>query len=207
MRKFLTPRELKAQLEDAAEGLPPGHFIRKPQYQQLKESWCAAHFGLGYQRHVAPCAVWVNSAQASDTDFVLQVNDNEFAFQTTLADVPERRMGDDHKPGADGRFPSRPYEPSRGSVEGPAWIADAVRKKVESNYAGSENLNVLVYANFPSDGLDYAATCARVDEVASPFASIWIVTNHQICSVKSFSGLGAVGELRMIYDTDELFAL
>ena len=207
MRTFLTPRDVKTQLEQAAAALPPGHFVRKPENQHLKETWCAAHFGLGYERHVRACTLWVNPQQSSDTDFVLKTEHLEFPFQTTLSDVPDRRMTDDHKPGPDGRFPGRAYEPGRGTIEGPDWIADAIRKKVAANYSAARELNLLVYANFPTNGLDYGSICTRLPEGSSNFASIWVVTNHQICSVVSFPSLGAIPELRMIYDPQELLAL
>jgi hypothetical protein len=119
----------------------------------------------------------------------------------TLSDVPGRRMSDDYKLLQHGSVSSRPYEPSRGTVEGPSWIADAVRKKVEASYAGDANLNLLVYANFPSDRLDYKSMCASIREFSGRFASIWVVTNHQICSVTSYPGLGYIPDLRLIEAT------
>jgi hypothetical protein len=199
MRTFITPWELKAQLENVAATLPPGHFITKPENQPLKDTWCAAHFGIGYERHVRPCGLWVNPEQNSDTDFVLKTEGGQFPFQTTLSDAPDRRMSDDHRPGPNGKFPVQSYEPSRGTVEGPNWIADAVRKKVAANYSAARELNLLVYANFPTDGLDYESLCARLHEFSGQFRSIWIVTNHQICSVESFPILGEIPELRLIY--------
>jgi hypothetical protein len=207
MPTFVTPRDLKAQLEQAATKLLPGHFIRKPENQRLKEVWSAAHFGLGYQRHVRPCTLWVNPEQDSDTDFVLKTECGEFLFQTTLSDVPGRRMSDDHKPGPDGRFPGQPYHPDRGSREGPQWIAEAVRKKIEAKYSAAIDLNLLIYANFPTNGLDYESVRAAVSEFAGEFASTWVVTNHLICSLVSFPALGEISGLRMIYDEQELSAL
>jgi hypothetical protein len=109
--------------------------------------------------------------------------------------------------GPDGKFPVRPYEPGRGTVEGPKWIADAVCKKVEAKYSSARDLNLLVYANFPTNGLDYTSVCTSLSKFAGQFASIWIVTNHLICSVMSFPALGEISDLRMIYDPQELFAL
>jgi len=207
MRTFLTPRDLKAQLEQAAATLPSGHFIRKPKNQHLKDIWTAAHFGLGYQRHVRPCTLWANSEQNSDTDFVLKTECGEFPFQTTLSDVPERRMSNEHKPGPDGKFPGRPYRPDRGTREGPKWIADAVRKKVDAKYSAAHELNLLVYATFSTNGLDYESVRTAVSEFAGRFASIWVVTNHLVCSVRSFPALGEISGLRMIYDEQDLSAL
>jgi hypothetical protein len=207
MGKFITPRELKEQLENRAEGLPPCDFIRKPGSQVLKDTWCAAHFGIGYERHVYPCELWVNPEQNSDTDFVLKTEHGEFPFQTTLADVPERRMTDDYKPGPDGEFPVRNYEPGRGTLEGIDWISDAVQKKVAVNYSTAHELNLLIYANFPTNGLDYQSLCMKLHKYSGQFASIWVVTNHQICSVMSFLTLGEISEFRLIYDSQEQDAL
>jgi hypothetical protein len=207
MRTFLAPRDLKAQLEQAATELPVEDFITKPENHYLKETWCAAHFGLGYERHVRFCALWVNPEQNSDTDFVLKTECGEFPFQTTLSDFPKRRMGDDYKPGPDGKFPVRPYEPGRGTHEGPDWIAKAVRKKVDAKYSAARDLNLLVYANFPTNGLDYTLVRASLSEFAGQFRSIWIVTNHLICSAMSFPALGEISDLRMIYDAQELSTL
>jgi len=151
--------------------------------------------------------LWANPEQNSDTDFILKTDCGEFPFQTTLSDVPGRRMSGDHKPGSDGRFPGRPYHPGRGSLEGPGWVAGAVRNKIEAKYSAAVGLNLLVYANFPTNGLAYESLRAAVSEFAGAFASIWVVTNHQICSLMSFPLLGEVRELRMIYDEHELSAL
>ena len=200
-RRFLEPTRLKAQLEEVAAALPIGAFIRDPKYQHLKDIWCAAHFGRGYERNVAPCSVWVNTEQNSDTDFVLQVHGREFPFQTTLSDVPERRMGDDHKNGA---LRARPYEPGRGSSEGSKWIAAAVRHKVDSHYSAASKLNLLVYANFDTNGLDYAEVRREGESVAGGFGSIWMISNHQICSIVSTPELGELAELRPICDLTDL---
>ena len=203
MRKFVTPRELKAQFDEQITGISNPDFIRKPQNQHLKDCWCAIHFGIGYERHVAPCALWVNPEQNSDTDFVLSTNRGEFLFQTTLSDIPERKMGGDYKVAADGKLPVRHYEPSRGSCDGPKWIAEAVQKKVSVNYAAASNLNLLVYANFPTNGLDYRSVSVALQPFSNCFASIWLVTNHHICSIISPSLLGELPSLSLINGPDD----
>jgi len=116
-------------------------------------------------------------------------------------------MGDDHKPGNDGNFPVRPYEPDRGSMEGPSWIASAVQRKVAVNYAAARDLNLLVYANFSTNGLNYQSVLVALRDYFLRFASIWVVTNHQVCSVTSCAQLEEIPELRLIYDEQELAAL
>lgn len=205
MRKFVTPHELKAQLDAIAADVSVSDFIRKPQNQHLRDFWCAVHFGIGYEQHVAPCALWVNPEQNSDTDFVLNTDRGEFMFQATLSDIPERKMGDDYKAAEDGKLPVRPYEPERGSCDGPRWIADAVQKKVAINYAAASVLNLLVYANFPTNGLDYDSVCVALRPFSNCFASIWVVTSHQICSVISTPSLRELPELSLINGPYALF--
>ncbi len=202
--RFVEPAQLKAELEKVAAGLPAGAFIRDPKCQHLKEIWCAAHFGRGYERNVTSCTMWVNTEQNSDTDFILKVGDREFPFQTTLSDIPERRMGDDHKPDPSGSLQTRSYEPGRGTAEGPMWIAEAVRRKIDANYSAASKLNLLVYANFDTNGLDYAAIRRHVERVGGGFRSIWVVTNHQVCSIVSAADLGEVAELRPVCDPIDL---
>ena len=200
-REFIAPRTLKAQLEAKAATLSPGTFIRNPKYQHFKDIWCAAHFGIGYERNVRPCTVWVNNEQNSDTDFVLKTNVGEFAFQTTIADVPGRRMSDEYQ-GEVSR--TRFYRPGRGSEEGPTWIAEAVHRKVHANYSAAASLNILAYANFDTNGLDYGVVRAKVAPLAHSFASIWVVTNDQICSVGAKTLCGELPGMYAICDPLEL---
>ena len=125
MAKFYKPKELESMLDAKAESISPSEFIRKPQHKELKEMWCAARFGLGYEKFVRPCSISVDLEENSDADFVLKIDAGEFPFQTTIADVPERRMGDDYKPEPDGTLPARPNEPEKERIEGPGWIAAA----------------------------------------------------------------------------------
>ena len=204
---FHPPKELKALLETQAENVSSSDFIRKPQHKPLKETWCAIQFGLGYEKHIAACWLRLNAEENSDTDFVLKTRTGQFLFQTTIADVPGRRMGEDHKPGPDGSLPTRPYEPERGRIEGPKWIADAVKEKVEKKYSNSRDLNLLVYANFTAQQMDYQAVCDEVEEYKSNFLSIWVITNHQICSLTTTPELGEIRHFANVYDPEELLSM
>jgi hypothetical protein len=95
MGKFYKPKELQLILEAKAESASPAEFSRKPQHKELKEMWCAVRFGLGYEKFVGPCSISVDLEENSDADFVVRTNVGEFPFQTRIADVPTRRMGDE----------------------------------------------------------------------------------------------------------------
>lgn len=206
MKKFRKPKELESIFEAKAENVSPSEFVRKPQHKDLKEMWCAARFGLGYEKFIGPCLVSVDLEESSDSDFVLRTDEGDFPFQTYIADVPERQMGDDSVPEPDGTLPTRPYEPERGRIEGPEWVAAAVKGKVEKRYSTARNLNLLVYTNFTAHGLDYEALCEAVRKYKDEFASIWIITNHEICSLTSGGRLGEIQRLRQIYSPEELLS-
>jgi hypothetical protein len=204
---FRTPKELKKLLNVETEAISSSDLIRKPKNKPFKEIQCASQFGLGYEKYVFPCWLRVNPEENSDTDFILKTEKGQFLFQTTLADIPGRKMGNDHKPGPDGKLPVRPYRPERGRIEGPRWIADAVKEKVKKNYSCPKNLNLLVYANFTAHWLDHNAVCSEVARCQSSFMSIWVITNHQICSITSTQELGEIPFFADLYNPDEFLSL
>lgn len=206
MNKFYKPKELESIFEAKAGDISLSQFIRNPKYKELKEMWCAARFGLGYEKFVSPCSVSVDLEEYSDTDFVLVTGTDYFSFQTRIADVPERRMGDDYIPDSDGTLPQRSYEPERGRIEGPEWIATAVKEKVEKRYSTAKKLNLLIYANFTAHTLDYMAVRKAVRVYKDVFASIWIITNREICSLTSGSKLGEIKGFSAIYSPEELLS-
>lgn len=195
---FIEPAQLMRLHDEMAEGLTPTQYIRKPEYQRLKDMWCAARFGMGYLRHVARCRVRVNELQSSGTDFFLEARGSIFEFQTVIADVPDRKMSDEYRVSELGR--SRPYEPDRGLIEGPQWIANAVNGKIAKLYAGAANLNLLVYANFSAHYQRSAPIREAVLELPRKFSSVWVMNNHQVCSTYSTQGLGSVDHLAAITD-------
>lgn len=208
MDNYYAPKELESIFEAKAQSVSPSEFIIKPQqqYKELKEMWCAVRFGLGYEKFVGPCSISVDLEENSDVDFVLKTDAGEFPFQTRIADVPGRRMGDDYKPEPDGTLPRRHYDPERGRIDGPGWIAAAVREKVDKQYSTAKCLNLLIYANFSTNDLDYKAVCDAIREYKQEFASIWIITNHQICSLTASVGLGEIGGFSAIYSPEEILS-
>lgn len=191
MSKFYTLTELKAFFETDAVNASPSDFIRNPKYKHLKEMWCAIQFGVGYEKYVATCCIQVNKEENSDVDFILRTKAGQFPFQSTIADVPGRRMGDEYKMTPNGSMSSKPSVLG-GRIEGAKWIADAVRAKDEKKYSHSRKLNLLVYANFMSFSLQYQSLSEELQPYTERFSSIWVITNQQICSVYSMPLLGAI---------------
>lgn len=172
-------------------------YIRSPKHQHLKDIWCAARFGLGHERYLKKnCLLHVNNVQNSDTDFFLKLDKTAFPFQTIIADVPDRKMADDHRP----ERGLLPYEPERHRSEGPSWIESAVDKKIAKQYIDVANLNLLVYANLSAHYQTYDMLCSKIRSDQKIFNSMWIITNHQICSVYSTPTLGSIMSLSDITD-------
>jgi hypothetical protein len=146
---------------------------------------------------VAQCWISVNKEQNSDTDFFLKTKEGLFPFQTTIADVPNRRMGDEYKPTSNGV--SRPSTLG-GRIESNKWISDAVKGKIDKNYSTSRKLNLLVYATFSSYELNYQKVSDALQKYLGVFSSIWIITNNQICSVYTEPELGEIKYFQNIND-------
>lgn len=198
---FFTPEELIFSYEAQRDDIKISELIRKPEYKCLKEMYCASLFGLGYKKYVAPCFIRINMEENSDTDFFLKTKASLFSFQTTISDVPTRRMGDDYKTVRTIHVPEEDEEKCR--IEGPKWIANTIGDKAKKRYSAAHDLNLLVYVNFKSDGLDYQTICNQVHEYMSEFSSIWIITWHQICSIKTNLLLGQITYFAELYDFDK----
>jgi hypothetical protein len=203
MSSFVSPAELMKWHDENAALLSSAAYIRSPQHQRLKEVWCAARFGIGYERHVRrPCLLHVSDVQSSDTDFIFRVDGNEFPFQTTIADAPERKMVDDYRPTKDGSPHLMPYEAERHRLESPSWIELAIDRKIAKHYAGAASLNLLVYANLSTALRDYDAIRNAVRKDQQIFNSVWVMTNYQLCSVYSTGKLGSIAMLAVISDLE-----
>jgi len=202
MSDFNTPEKLKVLFEAQSENISTSDFIRKPQHKHLKEIWCALQFGLGYEKHVAPCWIAVNKEENSDTDFILKTESCQFPFQTTIADMPGRRMGDEYKQTQTDSLPNMPSQIG-GLIEGPQWILNAVVGKIEKKYSALHTLNLLVYANFSSFELGYIDTVNALEKHSGKFSSVWIITNSQICSIHTAIGQGAINYYADIYNHKE----
>jgi hypothetical protein len=187
---FANPEELLSDVERQMEAVPQDVLFNDSKYAKLRESWCAAMFGMGFRRHFSPCLIQVNDTRERvDVDFFTRVDGVDFEFQLVEAQEPGRRRGLEYKQFADGTIKSIEYEPERGRIEGPAWIRGAIEKKVGKNYSGAEALHLLVYANFSAGGLKVDEVAAASAEFVGAFASVWILTSLHMCSLGSGRGL------------------
>jgi hypothetical protein len=188
------------------DGISSEELFNAPEHQKLRERWCAAMFGIGYSTHATACQVAVNEDRyREDVDFFVRAADLEWTFQLTEVQQPDRRRGQEYREMADGGIHLLPYRPSRGSQEGPDWLASAVDRKAAKHYAASDAMNLVVYANFDAAGLEFSILQARLAKYSSHFASLWIVTSLHLCSVFSTSSLGSIAGWGVIRDVRDYY--
>ena len=184
--------------------VPQVRLFNKPRYQKVREKWCAGMFGMGYMKFIRPCHVAVNDTEdRADADFFMRSDGREYAFQLVEAIEPKRRRGDEYKARASDRLHSLPYEPEKGHVEGPTWIASRIEQKAAKNYAGAAHLNLLVYANFAARGLQHRSVVDAAAKFQAAFASIWVLTSLHLASLFVANDLGRLDDWSEIQTVEE----
>jgi hypothetical protein len=204
--EFCEPRALLDRTEQALDRVPNADLFNNPKYQKLREAWCAAMFGLGYSKYVAPCKVAVNDGPTrQDVDFYLSTDSDLWEFQLAETQKPGRRRGDEYKRG-DVKLYRVPFpsdaEPNK---DAPSWLAAAADKKKAKRYAGSDSLHLLIYLNFDGPGLEYKDVAAELRKFSGDFASLWIVSSLHICSIFTSAGIGAVPGWGDVRDPSEYY--
>jgi len=205
---FRDPVDILMECREEQASIPATNIITDPEHRPCQEKWCAATFGSGYSKYVSLCRVAVNdSLDRKDADFFLEARGGVFPFQTTECmregrkrDEEYRKLGEvkrgiEVEPERVAEFLSTvltPYRPVLGSEKGPEWIETAIARKVKKQYAVSEGLNLLVYANFEAKGMDVRVIRERAKAHRDKFASIWIITDRHICTLFSNELIGEV---------------
>jgi hypothetical protein len=179
-------------LEDVERktALIPAERLFNPECKKLRESWCASMFGIGYATRIDPaCQVGVNgTTQRMDADFFLMTGNQKWDFQLAEAQELGRRRGDEYKLFASGKRRTVGCDPDRVTVDGAVLLEDTLHRKKAKHYAGSAQLNILLYANFRRD-VHHDQLVAQFGCFANDFASLWIVTSDHLCSIFSTNGL------------------
>lgn len=188
---YIEPEQLLKVANSEMEQIPEEELFNKSKHKKLLEKWGAAQFGVCYGRYVRKCTVRLYKSQRDSADFSLKANNQEWPFQLTERDVPDRQRGKEYKIMAEGKEKTLPMRIG-GKIESIEWIKQAIIKKINKNYADSENLNLLIYENFSFFAIEYEELEFMAKEYIGKFASIWILSNSRICSLFSFPELGEV---------------
>ena len=197
--EYFDPAELLKKTEKELDSIPNSDLFNKSKYQKLTEAWYASMFGIGYSRYVSPCRVAVNESDINlDADFYVKVGNVEWPFQLAEVMEPGRKRGKEYK--VEPKAPAR-YRPAYAKKNAVKWVYDGIKKKSDKNYADSENLNLAVYVNFSTAKFEYKSIVKKIENFASKFNSVWLLTNTHMCSLISKPALGEMqgwGEARSI---------
>lgn len=183
-----SPDELYAKFSDAHDAVTAREFFNSPAHKKTQELYCAARFAQALSR-VCDCWVHVSDIdEQTDADFYLEVEGQLFPFQITEVQMPGRRRGDEYK--RDGSPTSTLESWDSGTAQGAIWIRDAVQKKHDRYGGNVAGLHLLVYANFQAYEHDFDEMCRASQDVASRFASVWVVNGNGACCIKGHATLG-----------------
>lgn len=162
-------------------------FFSSPKFKKTQELWCAAHFCAGLELVSGPYRIWVSEKdEQTDADFELEVAQERIPFQITEVQTPGRRRGDEYRGRSEGPWTDEDRE--RGTIQGAEWIRSAIAKKAD-RYSQPDDLNLLVYVNFPAWGQQYIDLVAHTHQEASRFASVWLLNGNTLCHVKRHRSL------------------
>lgn len=183
------PDDLLARYRAIREAISTDNFFRDPAHKKTQEMWCAAHFARGYERCLGECFVWISDEDEQTTaDFELEVGGARHPFQITELMQPGRRRGDEYRDGRgeSGRTFLEDWGP--GTEMGPAWVRDAIERKVKKHYADAGKLNLLIYVNFPAHEQRFDRIAPMCDAAAKNFASVWLLNGNTICCIRGGDG-------------------
>lgn len=183
-----THDELYAKFKSIHDAVPSKEFFNNPVHKKTQELYCAAKFAKALSE-VWECWVLVSDIdEQTDADFYLDINGQHFPFQITEVQMPGRRRGDEYK--QESSCSSTPESWDCGTALGPIWIRDAVQKKCDRYGGKVADLHLLVYSNFQAYEQDFNQIRLATEEVASKFASVWVVNGNGTCCIKGHAALG-----------------
>ena len=186
LSKFMIPSEFIAIARESVS-VPDDRFFNDPSFKRFQEAWAAGYFALALRQVYNNLKVQLVSDYERFPDFILRINGHQYEFEFTIADKPERQIGKVYKNRKDNPLHGEPYQPERGRQEGPYWIANAIKRKIEKCYSTKPHL--LVYANFEAHTLapeDIAASCK---DRTAPFNSIWVLWRFRYIKLSDNSNI------------------
>ncbi len=192
----LLPTDLHSMVRARANELGTVDFLARRKNQRLREMWCAAMSGLGYEQNFGPCEIDIGfEDEQKDYDFLLILQGQApLPFQVTEALDPDRRRQQEYlslgKDAVDAQIDALP---NLGSGYSAQRLHEVVSAKAAKRYAGASNLHLLVYLNIRAGQVTWTALSSAVEESARSFASVWVVTDRLLACV--YGGRQWVGAL------------
>jgi hypothetical protein len=175
LQKPQSPRDFLNLSKKLSASIPNAQYFNKSECKPYQEAWVFGHFAHGLLQFYEGIKIQLVVPQFPDVELI--IDGKVYEFEITVADKPERKIGDVYKNPKD----KQRYEPERGRQEGPSWIVNAVGKKYEKRYSPPPHL--LVYANFEASLLDISSIKKLCEPYINSFPSIWILWEYKFVKI------------------------
>lgn len=179
--KYYAPKALATLVQKHHAQIPDQEFFN-PAHQVVREAWCAAQFGIGYQNFIGDCEVKVNSGEFPD--FFLRYNHREFWFENTEVLRKGRLRTKEYKEQSQAYIEHISQEEMTENEKNvPQWVKNAIEKKLDKYHAEGKSINLLLYVNINSFRFDIDKIRKYCMQYESSFQSIWIMTGKYVCTL------------------------
>lgn len=177
--KYYFPRALDSDVQETHKEIPDNKFF-VPRNQPIMEAWCAAKFGLWFEKYIGSCEVKVNSQ--SFPDFFLKYNGCEFWFENTEVLEEGRQRTKEYKEKShDSIVHISQAELEYNEVNAPEWIKNAIKKKANRYRDNARSTNLVIYVNITLfHEIDIKKIKKACMEYEDTFQSIWILTGKYV---------------------------
>jgi hypothetical protein len=174
-----------AQVESQAGAVGTSDFIVKREHNRLREMWCAARLGVGFNTNFSPCQVDIEERdEQREYDFHLCVNGKRLPFQ--IVEVLDQDRRRDHEYRNLTEEERRQLEQARGK-EVASYAAERIRqelqRKIRKHYAAAHELHVLIYLNVNASAVAWASIAGPTEPEVKTFASVWVITQDIFCCI------------------------
>jgi len=178
MSQWRPPGDMNEYVHELMNSVGSKALFNKSGTTFILEAWIAGHFAnvVG--------ATTVRLIDDQWPDFELRLNENLIRFETTEADVPGRKRGDEYRQSP--QMMEDPVEDWIARAEAvPGALKTAVRKKKAKLYSKHENL--LIYLNIGEYGIRHREIIAAFPDATKDardiFKSVWILWKQQAFEV------------------------
>ena len=194
-----SPANLWEEVERTGAELSEMDRVNAAAHQRWRESWCAARFGMGYQRLFGYCAIEIEEKDEQRYyDFHLIHRDDSESEKT------ERKMPfqlvevmDGHRRRQEYRNLTREQrlaaEAARGGTAEHAVerIKATLKGKVAKHYARADRMHFLLYVNVNGGAPRWKDLVEATKPESQAFGSVWLMTVSDFCCIHTNASVEA----------------
>lgn len=176
-----SPEALYSAFRQGRDKFTSKDFFNRTGTSRLREMWCAARFSAGVELHLSPCEVNIDEIDdQSDTDFRLIRPGRIDAIQVVEVQAEGRQRGSEYRE----RIPGSTWlEPVLSNDIAIQRIIETVQRKSDKHYSEQNALQLLVYVNLGTLGLDFAELHKAIAPAAAGFGAVWLMTEEHFACV------------------------